>query len=149
MTSIFTGKSYDVSEVGILQPQRISMPEGLATGQTGWVTMGMKDPRDAFLGDTFHHTGRPTEPLQSFTPQRSMVYAGLFPFDASQFIKLDEAVRRLTLTDRSVTMQRESSAALGQGFRLGFLGALHADVFRQRLEDEWVSLRELSVSFHL
>lgn len=65
------------------------------------------------------------------------VYAGVFPIDNNDFQKLEESINRLTLTDRSVTVQRESSTALGQGCRLGFLGTLHMDVFRQRLEDEY------------
>lgn len=71
------------------------MPEGLSAGQVGWVTCGMKDARDACLGDTFHHTGSPAVALENFVPQKAMVYAGLFPFDSTQFIKLDEAVRRV------------------------------------------------------
>lgn len=98
LTSIFTSKNYEVSDVGILHPARVSMPEGLSAGQVGWITCGMKDARDACLGDTFHHTGTPTEPLEKFVPQKAMVYAGLFPFDSTQFIKLDEAVRRVTST---------------------------------------------------
>jgi len=66
-----------------------------------------------------------------------MVFAGIFPVDSNDFTKLEESIKRLTLTDRSVTIQRESSTALGQGCRLGFLGTLHMDVFRQRLEDEY------------
>ena len=96
ITSIFTGKNYEVSDVGILHPERVSMPEGLSAGQVGWITCGMKDARDACLGDTFHHTGSPTKPLENFVPQKAMVYAGLFPFDSTQFIKLDEAVRRVS-----------------------------------------------------
>jgi len=65
------------------------------------------------------------------------VFAGVYPIDSSDFPKLEESINRLTLTDRSVTVQRESSTALGQGCRLGFLGTLHMDVFRQRLEDEY------------
>lgn len=66
-----------------------------------------------------------------------MVFAGIYPLDPGGFTKLEDAIRRLTLTDRSVTTNRESSTFLGQGFRLGFNGSLHMDVFRQRLEDEF------------
>ncbi|CAD6583124.1 MAG: Translation factor guf1 mitochondrial [Cyphobasidiales sp. Tagirdzhanova-0007] len=138
ITSLYTRKSYEISEIGVLHPGQVPISESLNTGQVGYVMCGMKDPADAFLGDTFHRSGFPTAALEDFKPQKPMVYAGLFPYESSQFIKLDESVRKLTLTDRSVSVQRESSAALGQGFRLGFLGALHAEVFRQRLEDEQV-----------
>lgn len=167
ITSINTQKNYEVNDIGILHPGQVPVSEGLATGQVGYITCGMKDPMDgmcdtegclsknpklshdlpAFLGDTFHKTGTPTEPLEAFRPQKAMVYAGLFPFEASQFPKLEESVRKLTLTDRSVSVQRESSAALGQGFRLGFLGALHAEVFKQRLEDEYQSEVLITKSF--
>lgn len=70
---------------------------------------------------------------------KAMVYAGVFPMDAGEFPQLEESINRLTLNDRSVSVERESSTALGQGFRLGFLGTLHMDVFRQRLEDEYES----------
>lgn len=76
-------------------------------------------------------------PLESFKPLKSMVFAGIYPLEHGGFLKLEESVRRLTLTDRSVTSQRESSTFLGQGFRLGFNGSLHMDVFKQRLEDEF------------
>ncbi|KAJ3933452.1 MAG: GTP-binding protein lepa C-terminus-domain-containing protein [Lentinula lateritia] len=75
--------------------------------------------------------------MPGFKPSKTMVYAGIFHVDSSDFPKLEESMKRLTLTDRSVTFQRESSSALGQGTRLGFLGTLHMDVFRQRLEDEY------------
>ena len=75
--------------------------------------------------------------MPGFRPAKAMVFAGVFPIDNADFPKLEESVRRLTLTDRSIAVQRESSSALGQGCRLGFLGTLHMDVFRQRLEDEY------------
>ncbi|GAA5828334.1 hypothetical protein JCM11251_006202 [Rhodosporidiobolus azoricus] len=144
ITSTTTGKSYPVLDLGILSPREISIadhpdPAGriLRKGMVGWVVCGMKDPKDAFLGDTFHLTAHPREPLESFKPLKSMVFAGIYPLDPGGFGKLEEAIRRLTLTDRSVTSNRESSTFLGQGFRLGFNGSLHMDVFRQRLEDEY------------
>jgi translation elongation factor EF-4 len=76
-------------------------------------------------------------PLETFKPLKPMVFAGIYPLDPGGFSKLEDAIRRLTLTDRSVTVARESSSFLGQGFRLGFNGSLHMDVFRQRLEDEF------------
>ncbi|OBZ75760.1 Translation factor GUF1, mitochondrial [Grifola frondosa] len=81
--------------------------------------------------------GERVEPMPGFKPAKAMVYAGVFPVDSNDFLKLEESIKRLTLTDRSVEVTRESSTALGQGCRLGFLGTLHMDVFRQRLEDEY------------
>ncbi|BGP06859.1 Translation factor guf1 mitochondrial [Rhodotorula toruloides] len=144
ITSTMTGKTYTVLDVGILSPREVSIadlpdPDSrvLRKGMVGYITCGMKDPKDAFLGDTFHLTSHPTPPLESFKPLKSMVFSGIYPLDPGGFLKLEEAIRRLTLTDRSVTVNRESSSFLGQGFRLGFNGSLHMDVFRQRLEDEF------------
>ncbi|KAG8947680.1 Translation factor guf1 mitochondrial [Tulasnella sp. 424] len=103
----------------------------------GYVACNMKQSSEAHIGDTFYRMGEPVEPLGGFKQSKAMVYAGVFPVDSNDFPKLEESIARLTLTDRSVSVQRESSAALGQGCRLGFLGTLHMDVFRQRLEDEY------------
>jgi translation elongation factor EF-4 len=92
---------------------------------------------EAAIGDTLHHAHTKVEPLEGFKPSVPMVYAAVFPLQAQDFPKLEDAITRLALNDRSVTVARESSAALGQGCRLGFLGTLHLDVFRQRLEDEY------------
>ncbi|GAA6011004.1 hypothetical protein JCM11491_005904 [Sporobolomyces phaffii] len=144
ITSTTSGNSYTVLDLGILSPREISIadrpePAGriLRKGMVGWIVCGMKEVKDAYLGDTFHHTNSPMPPLESFKPLKSMVFAGIYPLDPGGFTKLEEAIRRLTLTDRSVTSNRESSTFLGQGFRLGFNGSLHMDVFRQRLEDEY------------
>ncbi|POY76811.1 hypothetical protein BMF94_0063 [Rhodotorula taiwanensis] len=144
ITSTTTGKSYPVLDIGILSPGELSIathldPDSrvLRKGMVGWFVCGMKDPKEAFLGDTFHLTTAPMPPLETFKPLKPMVYAGIYPLDPGGFGKLEDAIRRLTLTDRSVTVNRESSSFLGQGFRLGFNGSLHMDVFRQRLEDEF------------
>lgn len=97
----------------------------------------MKESGEAIIGDTFHRVGQTVDPLPGFELAKAMVFAGVYPVDSNDFPKLEESIKRLTLTDRSVTVQRESSSALGQGCRLGFLGTLHMDVFRQRLEDEY------------
>lgn len=97
----------------------------------------------AILGDTFYSSQIPLADLQpidqSIETRRSMVFAGLYPTDSNAFDRLADAIQRLALNDRSVTVNKESSVALGQGFRLGFLGTLHMDVFRQRLSDEYAS----------
>ncbi|KAF8334231.1 Guf1 protein [Cantharellus anzutake] len=134
--SCHTRKRYDVSDAGILHPEEVST-QVLLPGQVGYIVCNMKELSEAHIGDTFHRQGEFVEPLEGFAPARAMVYAGIFPVDTKDFPKLEESIKRLALTDRSVTIQRESSTALGQGCRLGFLGTLHMDVFRQRLEDEY------------
>lgn len=111
----------------------------LVTGQVGYIILGMKTVKEAFMGDTFHHSNIPTNQItlfKGFTPAKPTVYAGLYPLDQSEYVKLSESIDRLTLNDASVFVMRESSVSLGQGWRLGFLGTLHMDVFKQRLEEE-------------
>lgn len=98
--------------------------------------VGMKDTRAARVGDTWHRHRAPAPPLPGFRPAKSMVFAGIFPLGAAGFDQLQAAMARLTLNDASVAVKRENSNALGAGFRCGFLGLLHMDVFRQRLEQE-------------
>ncbi|KAJ3299870.1 Translation factor guf1 mitochondrial [Borealophlyctis nickersoniae] len=126
---------YEVNDLGLMYPEQTST-DALYAGQVGYVILGMKTTRDAHIGDTFHHENQPCEPFPGFQPAKSMVFAGMYPMDTADFVKLEEALDRLTLNDSSVTVARETSAALGQGFRLGFLGTLHMDVFKQRLEEE-------------
>ncbi|KAI0306413.1 GTP-binding protein lepa [Multifurca ochricompacta] len=121
VASCHTRKKYEITELG----------------QVGYMACNMKQSSEAHIGDTLHRVGEVVEPLPGFQPAKAMVYAGIYPVQSNDFPKLEESIKRLVLTDRSVTVQRESSAALGQGCRLGFLGSLHMDVFRQRLEDEY------------
>ncbi|KAF9653072.1 GTP-binding protein lepa [Thelephora ganbajun] len=136
IVSCHSRKKYEVTDIGILHPDEVSTSV-LLPGQVGYVSCNMKESSEAHIGDTFYLAGQPVEPMPGFQQAKAMVFAGVYPVDSSDFIKLEESVRRLTLTDRSVTVQKESSTALGQGLRLGFLGTLHMDVFRQRLEDEY------------
>ncbi|MBW0469497.1 hypothetical protein O181_009212, partial [Austropuccinia psidii MF-1] len=138
-----TGKTFQVSDCGIMQPSQVSLPSGLHSGQCGWITCAMKNAKEAILGDTFYSAKIPSEQAQpvqqTIESRQSMVFAGFYPTDTQAYDKLADAIQRLMLNDRSVTLSRESSFALGQGFRLGFLGTLHMDVFRQRLSDEYAS----------
>ncbi|KAG5654114.1 Translation factor guf1 mitochondrial [Sphagnurus paluster] len=148
VASCHTRKKYEVTELGIMHPEEVPT-DSLRAGQVGYIACNMKESseakkkqsyegfRVAHIGDTIHRVGESVEPLPGFKPAKAMVFAGVFPVDSNDFPKLEESIKRLTLTDRSVTVQRESSSALGQGCRLGFLGTLHMDVFRQRLEDEY------------
>ncbi|KAJ1678223.1 Translation factor guf1 mitochondrial, partial [Spiromyces aspiralis] len=105
--------------------------------EVGYIICNMKSVSEAHVGDTFYHLNKPVEPLPGFVPAKPMVFAGIFPADVSDFNRLDESLKKLILNDSSVSIQKETSAALGQGWRLGFLGTLHLDVFRQRLEEEY------------
>ncbi|EIN07198.1 GTP-binding protein lepa [Punctularia strigosozonata HHB-11173 SS5] len=136
IVSTFTRKKYEVLELGIMHPEETPTTT-LQAGQVGFIACAMKDSSEAHIGDTLHRAGEPVEPMPGFKPTKAMVFAGVFPVDSNDFLKLEESIKKLTLTDRSVTVQRDSSTALGQGCRLGFLGTLHMDVFRQRLEDEY------------
>ncbi|KAF9052993.1 translation factor GUF1, mitochondrial [Panaeolus papilionaceus] len=136
VASCHTRKRYEVTELGIMYPEEVPM-KTLNAGQVGYIACNMKESSEAHIGDTIHRVGEVVEPMAGFQPAKAMVFAGVYPIESSDFPKLEESINRLTLTDRSVTVQRESSTALGQGCRLGFLGTLHMDVFRQRLEDEY------------
>ncbi|KAL7422375.1 Translation factor guf1 mitochondrial [Cryptotrichosporon argae] len=131
-------RKYEVLDVGIYNPEEVSVGV-LRAGQVGYLVCNMKNSDEAHIGDTVCHVDKPVAPLPGFKPMKAMVFAGVFPMDSAEFPQLEESIERLTLNDRSVSVERESSAALGQGFRLGFLGTLHMDVFRQRLEDEYAS----------
>ncbi|CAI5522132.1 unnamed protein product [Closterium sp. Naga37s-1] len=130
------GMSYDVGEVGVMYPE--ATPTGcLLTGQVGYVMLGMRTTREARVGDTIHHHKSQVSPLPGFRAAQHMVFAGVFPADGSDFEALAKAVDKLVCNDASVAVTRYSSAALGAGFRCGFLGLLHMDVFHQRLQQEF------------
>ena len=130
-----SGESWEVLELGFLTPDPQPANE-LHTGQVGYVLTGMKNTRSAKIGDTWHIAKQEVEALSGFREPKPMVFAGIFPVGASEFDLLQAAMHKLTLNDASVVYRRENSNALGAGFRCGFLGLLHMDVFRQRLEQE-------------
>jgi len=131
-----TGLSYEILELGLMYPEPTPQ-SALYAGQVGYVIPGMKTVKEARVGDTLFHYKNPVEPFPGFKPAKPVVFAGLYPVDSDQFEQLQEAIEKLTLNDASVTVEKKSSAALGLGFRCGFLGLLHMDVFRQRLEQEY------------
>ncbi|KAB1211645.1 hypothetical protein CJ030_MR6G002152 [Morella rubra] len=136
ISSVATGQAYEVFDVGILHPELT--PTGvLYTGQVGYVVSGMRSTKEARVGDTLYHSRSSVEPLPGFKPVKHMVFSGLYPADGSDFEALNHAIERLTCNDASVSITKESSTALGLGFRCGFLGLLHMDVFHQRLEQEY------------
>lgn len=131
-----SGQSYEVLEIGLMYPNETSM-DALYAGQVGYVVCGMKNVLEARVGDTIYHTKRPVEPFAGFKPAKPMVFAGIFPVENEEFDLLKDSIEKLTLTDASVKVEKKNSTALGLGFRCGFLGLLHMDVFKQRLEQEY------------
>ena len=136
IVSMSSGETWEVGELGLFTPDPLPT-ESLFTGQVGYVLTGMKNTRSAKIGDTWYILKQhPVTPLPGFREPKSMVFAGIFPVNAAGFDLLQAAMQRLTLNDASVIAKRENSNALGAGFRCGFLGLLHMEVFKQRLEQE-------------
>lgn len=131
------GRTMEVADVGILFPDHVSVPSGLRAGQVGYLCCGIRNEDDIQIGDIVHAPGLDVQAIAEFKPLRAVVFASFYPIDAGGFTALEDAVKRLILTDRSISCEKESSAALGSGFRLGCLGALHLDVVKQRLSDEY------------
>ncbi|MBD3231483.1 elongation factor 4 [Candidatus Dependentiae bacterium] len=136
ITSAHSGQDYEILEIGLMYPDPKPM-DALYTGQVGYLITGMKTVKEARVGDTFFHTKVPVKPLPGFKPAKSMVFAGIYTVDTADYEDLRTAIEKLTLNDPSVHVEKESSTALGLGFRCGFLGLLHMDVFKQRLEQEY------------
>jgi GTP-binding protein LepA len=134
---MLTGGSYQVDRVGIFRPKQ-EMRATLGPGEIGFFTASIRQVADTRVGDTVTDEKKPAEsPLAGFKPAQPVVFCGLFPVDASEFEGLREAVGKLRLNDASFTYEMETSAALGFGFRCGFLGLLHLEVIRERLEREF------------
>ncbi|XP_009205031.1 translation factor GUF1, mitochondrial isoform X3 [Papio anubis] len=136
IVSAHTQKTYEVNEVGVLNPNE-QPTHKLYAGQVGYLIAGMKNVTEAQIGDTLYLHKQPVEPLPGFKSAKPMVFAGMYPIDQSEYNNLKSAIEKLTLNDSSVTVHRDSSLALGAGWRLGFLGLLHMEVFNQRLEQEY------------
>ena len=132
-----TGKVYDVTEVGVFKPAMVNVPE-LGEGQVGFLAAAIKTVKDARVGDTITDNNRPAkEPLPGYRKATPMVYCGLYPIENSDYDNLRDALEKLQLNDASLTFDPETSSALGFGFRCGFLGLLHMDVIKERLEREY------------
>ncbi|MEU7814383.1 translation elongation factor 4 [Pseudonocardia sp. NPDC049154] len=132
-----TGATHELLEVGIVSPEP-KPTEGLGVGEVGYLITGVKDVRQSKVGDTVTSQRRgATEPLTGYREPRPMVYSGLYPVDGSQYPDLREALDKLQLNDAALTYEPETSAALGFGFRCGFLGLLHLEITRERLEREF------------
>ena len=137
ITLMATGATFAVSQVGVFSPemQPVAM---LRAGEVGYCMAGMKDVRQVRVGDTITEADRPVStPLPGFREVRPMVFAGLYPVDGGEYLRLKDALEKLRLNDSAFTVDPESSAALGFGFRCGFLGLLHLEIVQERLEREF------------
>ncbi|KGB81550.1 MAG: elongation factor 4 [Confluentimicrobium sp.] len=132
-----TGGTYPVDRLGVFRPKMENIPE-LGPGEIGFLTASIKQVRDTRVGDTITHEKKPcAAALPGFKPAQPVVFCGLFPVDAAEFEDLRDAIEKLALNDASFSYEMETSAALGFGFRCGFLGLLHLEVIRDRLEREY------------
>ena len=131
------GSVHTVDRIGVFRPE-MQATEQLGPGEIGFITASIKQVRDTKVGDTITHEKKGAEEaLPGFNPSQPVVFCGLFPVDSSQFEDLREAIEKLALNDASFSFEMETSAALGFGFRCGFLGLLHLEVIRDRIEREY------------
>ena len=132
-----TGMEYTADEVGVLKMDMIPRDE-LSTGEVGYVISGIKDATEVKVGETITHVGEPCDAaIEGFQEVKPMVFAGVYPIDPSEYENLRASLEKLQLNDASLTFQPESSAALGFGFRCGFLGLLHMEIVQERLDREF------------
>lgn len=132
-----TGAAYDVDRVGVFTPKLVTVDE-LGPGEIGFLTASIKEVADTRVGDTITEERKPTATaLDGFKPAQPVVFCGLFPIDAGDFEDLRAAMGKLRLNDASFSFEMETSAALGFGFRCGFLGLLHLEIIQERLEREF------------
>ncbi len=131
------GSTHHVDRIGVFRPQ-MEQVDALEPGEIGFITASIKQVRDTRVGDTITHEKKGTEDaLPGFKPSQPVVFCGLFPVDSSEFEDLRDAIEKLALNDASFSSEMETSAALGFGFRCGFLGLLHLEVIRDRIEREY------------
>ncbi|EGR97705.1 GTP-binding protein LepA [ [[Propionibacterium] namnetense SK182B-JCVI] len=132
-----TGAAHEVLEIGVISPEMVPA-EGLSVGEVGYLITGVKDVRQSRVGDTVTNASKPSEKdLGGYRHPKPMVYSGLFPIDAKDFPELRDALDKLQLNDAALVYEPEASTALGFGFRVGFLGLLHMEIVRERLEREF------------
>ncbi|MBN9037040.1 MAG: elongation factor 4 [Rhizobiales bacterium] len=132
-----TGARYDVERTGVFTPKMVAV-DSLGPGEFGYITASIKEVADTRVGDTITDDRKPTAtPLPGFKPAQPVVFCGLFPVDAADFEALRAAMGKLRLNDASFSFEMETSAALGFGFRCGFLGLLHLEIVQERLEREF------------
>ena len=131
------GGIHEITKVGVFAPQAIDV-DSLGPGEVGFLAAGIKDIHEARVGDTITHRDNPCEQaLEGFVAVKPMVFVGLYPVDSNQYEALRDAIDKLKLNDSSFSSEAETSAALGFGFRCGFLGLLHIEITQERLEREF------------
>ncbi|HAB15526.1 MAG TPA: elongation factor 4, partial [Verrucomicrobiales bacterium] len=133
---LHSGKTVEIKEVGSFNPKPYTRDK-LEVGETGYITANIKTPREVKVGDTITDPRRPAPELPGFQEIHPMVFSGIYPINTADYENLKGAVAKLQLNDSALTFQTESSAALGFGFRCGFLGLLHMEIVQERLRREW------------
>lgn len=134
---VATGKEYNADEIGVLKLTMTPKDE-LSAGDVGYIISGIKSAKEVKVGDTITHVSRPCEKMvEGFTNVKPMVFAGIYPVDADDYEELRASIEKLQLNDASLSFEPESSAALGFGFRCGFLGLLHMEIVQERLDREF------------
>ena len=134
---VATGKEYEADEIGILKLDMVPQKE-LSAGNVGYIISGIKTSKEVKVGDTITHVKRPcAEAIDGFEEVKPMVFAGVYPIETEDFEDLRSSIEKLQLNDASLTFEPESSAALGFGFRCGFLGMLHMEIIQERLDREF------------
>jgi GTP-binding protein LepA len=132
-----TGKEYNADEIGVLQLHQVPMKE-LSAGNVGYIISGIKTSKEVKVGDTITHVETPCDqPVAGFENVKPMLFAGIYPVDADDYEELRASLEKLQLNDASLVWEPESSAALGFGFRCGFLGLLHMEIVQERLDREF------------
>ncbi|NPA38965.1 MAG: elongation factor 4 [Thermodesulfobacteria bacterium] len=131
-----TGKVYEVTKVGVFAPEATSI-DVLSAGEVGFIAAGIKEVREAKIGDTITEAKASVKPLPGFKERKPVVFAGIFPVNSDDFEDLKEAIEKLWLNDPAFSYEMETSAALGFGFRCGFQGLLHMEIVQERLEREF------------
>lgn len=130
------GKEVEVISVGINTPKE-TPKDYLEAGETGWVITNVKDIRQVAVGDTITHQGNEVEPLAGYKPSKPMVFSGFYPIETEKYQQLEEALEKISLSDSSLEYEKETSQALGFGFRVGFLGLLHLEIIQERIQREF------------
>ncbi|UII27086.1 translation elongation factor 4 [Fulvivirga maritima] len=145
-----TGKTYEADEIGVLKLKQ-QPKDTIKAGNVGYIISGIKVAKEVKVGDTITHANRPCEAVKGFENVKPMVFAGIYPVETSEFEELRASMEKLQLNDASLIWEPETSAALGFGFRCGFLGMLHMEIVQERLEREFdmtVITTVPSVQFH-
>lgn len=138
VTMMASGAEYNVVEVGHLRPRGYEPCDSLYAGDVGYFTASIKNVGDTRVGDTVTEVDRPaSEPMPGYRPAQPMVFSGIYTIDGAKYPDLRDALEKLRLNDAALTFEPESSAALGFGFRCGFLGLLHMEIIQERLEREY------------